>query len=57
MNKFKSMEEQEVFMAACNFTMSKKDIKIDNENFKEMAVKAFKLYKSFMEVGTDVRRR
>ena len=57
MNKFKSMEEQEIFVAACNFTMSKKDIKIDNDNFKEMAVKAFKLYKSFMEVGTDVRRR
>lgn len=57
MNKFKNFEEEVIFMAACNFTMSRKDIKIDNDNFKEMATKAFKLYKSFMEVGTDVKRR
>lgn len=56
MRKYNSTEEMEVFIAACKFIKGKPDFEINEENFPMTAARAFKIYKSYMEV-VDVRTR
>lgn len=57
MNKLTSIDEIDIFIAACKFVKGQPDFKINEENFPITAARAFRLYKTFMEVKNNDKRR
>lgn len=57
MAKFTNEDEIQIFIAACKFIKGKADFEVNEENFPITAARAFKIYKTFMEVAKNDRRR